>query len=197
MNCSVKDCMLQYEGSQTSRPVWICRCPGFNLWSGRDQDRCRIVCHTDFVEFDWSCGNKSVSAYAACSAVENHLGNHCFVVWNGGERLLQQDHVQVDALPCHKFENAVMNWTLQVPQDLDWVCDVPKAHAELNVDELKIVYQPKEAGPDMPRALGFQHSHLQPVDGPSLKSNTQLGLHNHPSIPHWKLGLQTQKLGIP
>ena len=205
MNCSVKDCMLQGEGSQTSRPVWICRCAGFDLSSGREQDRSQAIYHfsgAHFVEFDWSGGNKCLSVHGPCSAVErewsNHLGNHCFVVCNGGERLLQQDHLQVDALHEHKFENAIkMNGTLQVPQGVDWVCDVPKAHAKLIDDGLKIVYPPKEAGPDVPRALAFQHAQLQSVDGTALKSSTRLGLHNRPSIPHWKLGLQTQKLGIP
>ena len=124
------------------------------------------------------------------------------MVCTGGEPLLQIDAILIQALHSFHFEVAVeTNGTIAAPAGLDWICVSPKAGTELaqmSGDELKLVYPQAGAEPGEFEALSFRHFFLQPMDGDSRASNTELALRYCLDHPQWRLSLQTHKfLGIP
>ena len=58
MTYSVKEIFytLQGEGANTRRPAGFCRFAGCNLWSGREQDRARVVSRFCDTDFRWTDG---------------------------------------------------------------------------------------------------------------------------------------------
>lgn len=204
---------LQGEGAQSGRPAVFCRFAGCNLWSGLERDResaiCRF-CDTDFVGTDGAGGGKFTSAEALVDALQTHWPhNSCgrneharpFVVFTGGEPLLQLDAALLAALHARGWEVAVeTNGTQPVPPGIDWICVSPKAGTRLLVqhgNELKLVYPQPGIAPECFTELDFTYFFLQPMDGPDLKENTQLALDYCKSHPRWRLSLQTHKiLGI-
>jgi 7-carboxy-7-deazaguanine synthase len=199
---------LQGEGAQAGRAAVFCRFAGCNLWSGREEDRAEAVCNfcdTDFVGTDGEGGGKfshaEMLAEAITSAWDGSQENR-YVVFTGGEPLLQLDAALIAAVHARGFEIAVeTNGTLEPPPGIDWICVSPKADAPLALtagNELKLVYP--QAEPDI-AALGrlqFDHFWVQPMDGPDKAANTAAAVAFCLANPKWRLSLQTHKfIGIP
>jgi 7-carboxy-7-deazaguanine synthase len=196
---------LQGEGAQAGRPAVFCRFAGCNLWTGREADRANAVCKfcdTDFVGTDGELGNKYPSADALADTVASlwpalHAEAR-YVVFTGGEPLLQLDAALIDAMHARGFTIAIeTNGTLPVPEGVDWICVSPKIGAELRVargSELKVVIPQAGQTIEVYEALDFEHFYVQPMDGPALDANTRLAIDVCKRRPKWKLSLQTHKL---
>ena len=196
---------LQGEGAHAGRPAVFCRFAGCNLWSGREEDRATAVCRfcdTDFVGTDGIGGGK-FAAPADLAAVIDGLWPAAypaskFVVFTGGEPLLQLDGDLIDAIHACGFTIAIeTNGTLPVPAGVDWICVSPKAGAALTVrtgNELKVVVP--QIGQDITQyeSLAFDHFFVQPMDSPAQETNTRLAIDVCRNNPKWKLSLQTHKL---
>lgn len=202
---------LQGEGVHTGRAAVFARFAGCNLWSGREKDRAAAQCYfcdTDFVGVDGPGGGKFTSAQQLATELRKHWADATggqpgrpFVVFTGGEPLLQLDDALVDA--CHEagLEVAIeTNGTIVAPKGIDWICVSPKPNAELTQlsgHELKLVY-PHEVRPEAVEHLDFQHFFLQPLDGPNAAANTAACIRYCEQHPRWRLSLQTHKLvGFP
>jgi 7-carboxy-7-deazaguanine synthase (Cx14CxxC type) len=199
---------LQGEGAQAGRAAVFCRFAGCNLWSGREADRASAVCRfcdTDFVGTDGAGGGRFPCATALADAIAACWGpvpERRFVVFTGGEPLLQLDAALLDAVHARGFEAAVeTNGTLPAPIELDWICVSPKAGAELvqrRGDELKLVYPQPGLDPASLTGLEFRHFLLQPMDGPDRVANTRAAVAYCLAHPGWRLSVQTHKMiGIP
>ena len=201
---------LQGEGAQAGRAAVFCRFAGCNLWSGREKDRhtaaCRF-CDTDFIGVDGSGGGRFADAEALAEHVAAHWtgeGGQPYVVFTGGEPLLQLDEAVIEACHARGFEVAVeTNGTQSAPVGLDWICVSPKPRSTLVLkegSELKLIYpQPEpEMAPEGFAGLSLRHFVLQPMDGPEREKNTALAVEYCKQHPQWRLSLQTHKLvGIP
>ena len=199
---------LQGEGAQAGRAAVFCRFAGCNLWSGREQDRAEATCRfcdTDFVGIDGTGGGRFTSARALADAIAACWTGgtaHRYVVFTGGEPLLQLDRALLDAVRAQGFEVAVeTNGTLKAPAGIDWICVSPKAGAALvqrTGAELKLVFPQPELDPDTVAGLPFRHFWLQPMDGPERAANTAAAVAYCLAHPSWRLSLQTHKMiGIP
>jgi 7-carboxy-7-deazaguanine synthase (Cx14CxxC type) len=199
---------LQGEGARVGRPSIFCRFAGCNLWSGREEDRVGAVCRfcdTDFVGTDGVGGGRFSSASELAQVISSHWpcstaarSESAYVVFTGGEPLLQLDLALVEEMHRRGFEVAIeTNGTLSAPVGIDWTCVSPKAGTHLAVrsgDELKLVYPQPGAHPVDFEELAFRNFFLQPMDGPLLRRNTELAVQYCLSNPHWRLSLQTHKL---
>ncbi|MBA2777611.1 7-carboxy-7-deazaguanine synthase [Billgrantia kenyensis] len=199
---------LQGEGAQTGRASVFCRFAGCNLWSGREQDRASAACtfcDTDFVGTQGQNGGRFTTA----AALAKHLaaqwpeasGGTPYVVFTGGEPLLQLDEALIEAMHERGFEVAVeTNGTLPAPEGIDWLCVSPKGASALALtagDELKLVYPQPEAPPERFTQLAFRHFFLQPMGTEALGSGSDhLGatLDYCLTHPRWRLSLQTHKI---
>jgi 7-carboxy-7-deazaguanine synthase len=203
---------LQGEGAHAGRAAVFCRFAGCNLWSGREEDRATAVCQfcdTDFVGSDGAGGGKFESAQELANAIEASWKSTLagpqqrYVVFTGGEPLLQLDEVLIDALHQKGFEVAIeTNGTIKVPKGVDWVCVSPKAGSELIVlqaNELKLVI-PQQGHESLEKLLArfekmdYRNRFLQPMDGPDLKVNTELAVSLCQKRPLWRLSIQSHKL---
>ena len=203
---------LQGEGAHAGRAAVFCRFAGCNLWSGREEDRATAVCQfcdTDFVGSDGLGGGKFDTANALADAIESSWRSTSagpqqrYVVFTGGEPLLQLDGVLIAALHQKGFEVAIeTNGTIKVPKGIDWVCVSPKAGAELIVlqaDELKLVI-PQNDHRELEKLMArfekmdYRNRFLQPMDGLNLKRNTELAVSLCQKRPLWRLSLQSHKL---
>ncbi|OHV85455.1 7-carboxy-7-deazaguanine synthase [Ensifer sp. LCM 4579] len=210
MSYAVKELFktLQGEGAQAGRVAVFCRFAGCNLWSGREEDRPKAVCQfcdTDFIGTNGEGGGKFRDAAELAAAIARTWGNkesRRYVVFTGGEPLLQIDTELIDAVHACGFEIAIeTNGTIEPPAGIDWICVSPKAGAPLNLrsgSELKLVYPQANLLPDDLPDVAFEHYFLQPMDGPTQLENvaavTAFCLEN----PRWRLSLQTHKMiGIP
>ena len=209
MTYSIKETYLtiQGEGAYTGRVAVFCRFAGCNLWSGLEEDRTTAVCRfcdTEFVGIDGPGGGK----FDSPENLTNHIlsfwngVDEPFVVFTGGEPLLQMDDKLVEALKKEHVEIAIeTNGTLIPPDGIDWICVSPKQEAELLItkgDELKIVYPQDGLDPSNFLDLDFDVFSLQPMDGPEYKDNLQQTMHYCRTHPEWRLSLQTHKyLQIP
>ena len=199
---------LQGEGHQAGRAAVFCRFSGCNLWSGREDDRaaaaCRF-CDTDFVGTDGEGGGRFETAQAlgdAVAATWRGNGGARFVVFTGGEPLLQLDDALLAATHAHGFTCAVeTNGTQEPPAGLDWICVSPKAGTPLRLaggDEIKLVFPQAGLEPDAMEGLSFDHFWLQPMDGAAREANTAAAVAYCLAHPRWRLSLQTHKvIGIP
>lgn len=199
---------LQGEGAQAGRAAVFCRFTGCNLWTGREEDRNEAVCQfcdTDFVGMDGMGGGRFADAQALADAVAATWGpeqGRRFVVFTGGEPLLQLDGALVEAMHARGFEIAIeTNGTRLPPAGIDWICVSPKAGAELVLTrghELKLVYPQPALLPETVAHLDFAHFFLQPMDGPARLANTEAAVAYCLDHPAWRLSLQTHKMiGIP
>ncbi|GGC57193.1 7-carboxy-7-deazaguanine synthase [Chelatococcus reniformis] len=199
---------LQGEGAQAGRAAVFCRFAGCNLWSGREADRATAVCRfcdTDFVGLDGEGGGRFASADDLADAIEAVWEGGLerrFIVFTGGEPLLQLDEELLDAAHERGFTCAVeTNGTMEPPAGLDWICVSPKAGAPLVLrrgDELKLVYPQPELPPEAVAGLDFAHFYLQPMDGDARASNTAAAVDYCLANPRWRLSVQTHKvIGIP
>jgi hypothetical protein len=203
---------LQGEGAHAGRAAVFCRFAGCNLWSGREEDRATAICQfcdTDFVGSDGLGGGKFETASALADAIESSWRSTSagpqqrYVVFTGGEPLLQLDDELIAALHQKGFEVAIeTNGTIKVPKGIDWICVSPKAGSELMVlqaDELKLVipqneHQQLEKLMARFEGMDYRNRFLQPMDGPNLKSNTELAVSLCQKRPLWRLSLQSHKL---
>ena len=207
MTYSVKEIFytLQGEGAQAGRPAVFCRFAGCNLWTGRAEDRPNAVCKfcdTDFVGTDGESGGKYATAAQLADKIDSlwpaSYAASKYVVFTGGEPLLQLDAPLIDCMHRHGFEIAIeTNGTISVPEGVDWICVSPKMGSELIVhkgSELKVVIP--QAGQNLQdyEALEFEHFFVQPMDGPDKEKNTRLAIDVCKRNPKWKLSLQTHKL---
>jgi 7-carboxy-7-deazaguanine synthase len=196
---------LQGEGNHAGRPAVFCRFTGCNLWSGREEDRSSAVCQfcdTDFVGVDGEGGGKFKTALALAERINSlwpaSYPQTKYVVFTGGEPLLQLDANLINAMHQFGFEIAIeTNGTLPVPEGVDWVCVSPKMGSKLVVlkgSELKVVIP--QLGQPMSEyaALDFEHFFVQAMDGPLQADNLRLAIDYCKAHPQWKLSVQTHKL---
>lgn len=209
MAYSVKELFktLQGEGAQAGHAAVFCRFAGCNLWTGRESDRAGAACtfcDTDFVGTDGQGGGKFADAAGLADAIAACWGEHPadrYVVFTGGEPLLQLDEALLQAVHAQGFTVAIeTNGTLPPPPGIDWICVSPKGRAPVVVErghELKLVFPQADARPEAFAHLAFEHFFLQPMDGPRAAHTTQAVQYclDH---PQWRLSLQTHKyIGIP
>lgn len=210
MAYSVKEMFktLQGEGGQSGRAAVFCRFAGCNLWSGREEDRAGAVCtfcDTDFVGVDGEGGGKFADAESLArrlAAVWGEGREGRFVVFTGGEPLLQLDSALIEAAHAHGFFIAVeSNGVPPPPPGIDWLCISPKAGAPLRATsgaELKLVFPQQDLQPEVFASLAFDHFWIQPMDGPRRAENTAAAVAYCLANPQWRLSLQTHKMiGIP
>lgn len=203
---------LQGEGAHSGRPAVFLRFSGCNLWSGREEDRPSAICKfcdTDFVGVDGENGGKFASAEALAerAAKIGHIDQYkgalpLMVVCTGGEPLLQLDAPLIKALQALGFYVAVeTNGTLQVPDEIDWICVSPKVGSDIvqqKGDELKVVFGQSRLALEPLLNWDFQHFYLQPMDGEDIDQLTIDAIEYCKAHPSWKLSLQSHKiLNIP
>lgn len=198
---------LQGEGAQAGRAAVFCRFAGCNLWSGREADRaaaaCRF-CDTDFVGMDGEGGGRFADAASLADAIAATWAGGAenrYVVFTGGEPLLQLDTPLIEAVHAAGFEIAIeTNGTLPAPPGIDWICVSPKADApvvQTRGQELKLVFPQPGVDPARFEGLDFERFLLQPMDGPDRASNTRAAIAYCLAHPRWRLSVQTHKyLGI-
>ena len=203
---------LQGEGAHAGRAAVFCRLAGCNLWSGREEDRATAVCQfcdTDFVGSDGVGGGKFETASLLADTIEEvwistSAGpQQRYVVFTGGEPLLQLDTALIDALHAKGFTIAIeTNGTIKVPKGIDWVCVSPKAGSELIVlqaDEIKLVI-PQQGHVAIETLLArfekmdYRNRFLQAMDGPNLQENLALAVYLCQKRPLWRLSVQTHKM---
>ncbi|MBA5638307.1 7-carboxy-7-deazaguanine synthase [Duganella sp. LX20W] len=207
MTYSIKEMFytLQGEGAHAGRPAVFCRFSGCNLWTGRESDRASAICQfcdTDFVGTDGEGGGKFASAGELAAAIHAHwpadYPSHKYVVFTGGEPLLQLDAPLIDAMHAAGFEIAIeTNGTIPVPPGVDWICVSPKMGSQLAVErgnEIKVVIPQTDQDLAAYEGLAFDHFFVQPMDGPLAEFNTKLAIDTCKRRPKWKLSLQTHKL---
>jgi 7-carboxy-7-deazaguanine synthase len=196
---------LQGEGAHAGRPAVFCRFSGCNLWTGRESDRASAVCQfcdTDFVGTDGEGGGKFTTPEALAATINalwpaSYTASK-YVVFTGGEPLLQLDTTLIGAMHAVGFEIAIeTNGTLPVPAGVDWICVSPKMGSKLVVekgDEIKVVIPQAKQELAAYEGLDFDHFFVQPMDGPLAAFNTTLAIETCKRNPKWKLSLQTHKL---
>lgn len=207
---------LQGEGFHAGRAAVFCRFAGCNLWSGREADREKAVCSfcdTDFVGVDGEGGGRFDTAELLAAAIEaafpGERGRR-FVVFTGGEPLLQVDGALTDALHARGFYIAVeTNGTVALEPDvsIDWICVSPKANEALKLtrgDELKLVHPQLGVDPARYLGLAFGSFRLQPRAGLGDAAASEGARSTAACVryclehPEWQLSVQTHKvLGIP
>jgi len=203
---------LQGEGAHAGRAAVFCRFAGCNLWSGREEDRASAVCQfcdTDFVGSDGAGGGKFETAALLADTIEEVWSSTSagpqqrYVVFTGGEPLLQLDADLIDALHAKGFAIAIeTNGTIKVPKGVDWVCVSPKVGSELIVlqaDEIKLVI-PQHGHVAIETLLArfekmdYRNRFLQAMDGPNLQENLALAVRLCQKRPLWRLSVQTHKM---
>src|SRR5690606_6205629 len=101
---------LQGEGAHAGRPAVFCRFSGCNLWTGRESDREKAICQfcdTDFVGTDGEGGGKFAAATQLAETIDalwpTSYTASKYVVFTGGEPLLQLDATLIDAIHAAGF----------------------------------------------------------------------------------------------
>ena len=195
---------LQGEGGQAGRASVFCRFTGCNLWSGREADRAEATCRfcdTDFIGMDGEGGGRFADAESLADTIAGLWAvgqGERYVVFTGGEPLLQIDAALIAAMHARGFTIAVeTNGTLEAPEGLDWICVSPKAGAafrQTSGAELKLVFPQDGVDPAGFEDLAFRHFFLQPMDGPDQAANIRAAVSYCLAHPKWRLSLQTHKM---
>nr|WP_166454583.1 7-carboxy-7-deazaguanine synthase [Duganella rivi] len=196
---------LQGEGAHAGRPAVFCRFSGCNLWTGRESDRASAICQfcdTDFVGTDGEGGGKFKTPQELAATIDAlwpaSYAASKYVVFTGGEPLLQLDKPLIDAMHAVGFTIAIeTNGTLPVPEGVDWICVSPKMGSELVVkkgSEIKVVIPQTNQDLSVYEQLDFENFYVQAMDGPLAEFNTKLAIETCKRNPKWKLSLQTHKL---
>ena len=197
---------LQGEGAQSGRASVFCRFTGCNLWSGREEDRAKAVCQfcdTDFAGTDGVNGGLFESPRDLAQAIRKQWRGAAdsvatpFVVFTGGEPLLQIDGPLVDAMHDVGFEVAVeTNGTILAPPGIDWICVSPKAGAalrQMDGHELKVVIPQAGLNLAVLEAMSFQNFYVQPMDGSNYEENCRLAVEFCLDRPKWRISTQVHK----
>lgn len=199
---------LQGEGFHSGRAAVFCRFTGCNLWTGREIDRPKAICQFCDTDF-WGMDGVNGGQYSVEELVimlnnqwDSMTSSYKFVVFTGGEPLLQLDERLINEVKNAGFEIAVeTNGTIAPPKGIDWLCVSPKSTATVIVDhanELKFVYPQKDVEPTAFERFEADNFYIQPLDDAHLLENTQKCISYCKQHPKWKLSLQTHKLlGIP
>lgn len=189
---------IQGEGRQAGRPAVFCRFSGCNLWSGIESDRQNAICK--FCDTDFRGGFKLDDDALSEEISKNWAGgdSNKFVVFTGGEPLLQLSEALVSKVRSKGFEVAVeTNGTVPISFPIDWICVSPKSGTRLSVksgNELKLVYPQDGISPKDFETLDFEFFYLQPMDGPIAGENTRKSIDFCMNNPKWRLSLQTHKM---
>jgi 7-carboxy-7-deazaguanine synthase len=196
---------LQGEGANAGTPAVFCRFSGCNLWSGREADRataqCKF-CDTDFVGTDGTLGGKYLSAAELAQQIMSQWPvidvAHRFVVFTGGEPLLQIDEALIQAMHAIGFRIAVeTNGTLKAPAGIDWICVSPKAGTDWvqrEGHELKVVWPQSGLNLETLSQSKFDNKFLQPMDNVLQAENMQDCIAACLANPIWRLSVQTHKV---
>lgn len=196
---------LQGEGFHSGRAAVFLRFSGCNLWSGLEKDRATAICRfcdTDFWGTDGENGGKyelqDLIDMVSSLWPKESSAEKKFIVCTGGEPMLQIDLPLIHALHHANFEIALeTNGTLEVPDEIDWICVSPKAGSQIvqrSGHELKLVHPQVGINPAEFEDWQFNHFFLQPMDGPQVEKNTAECLEYCMKNPKWKLSLQTHKI---
>jgi 7-carboxy-7-deazaguanine synthase len=196
---------LQGEGANAGTPAVFCRFAGCNLWSGREEDRATAQCQfcdTDFVGTDGTLGGKYSKANDLAAQIAAQWPSqdrqYRFVVFTGGEPLLQIDDILIRAMKEQGFRIAVeTNGTLKAPSGIDWVCVSPKAGTQWvqrEGHELKVVWPQVGLDLDDLARAKFDYKFLQPMDNVLQAENTQDCIAACLANPIWRLSVQTHKV---
>ena len=218
---------LQGEGAQSGRASVFCRFSKCNLWNGREEDRANAVCNfcdTDIVGTDGQNGGTFDNPQSLAAAI-NDLWNSGqpagassasvyqrikpYVIFTGGEPLLQLDEALIDQMHQLGFEVGVeTNGTRPAPKGIDWLCVSPKADAEVvlkHCNEVKLVFPQSLAPPERFDDIQAQHYFLSPMADHAIiagrdekkANNMRLATEYCLAHPQWRLTLQMHKiLGI-
>ncbi len=201
---------LQGEGARAGRASVFCRFSGCNLWSGLDKDRHKSVCpfcDTDFLGVDGEGGGR----FADAGQLARHIiaywpetisaYNHAhkpYVVFTGGEPLLQLDEALIVLLHDAGFEVAIeTNGTLTAPAGVDWICVSPKEVdnlQQISGNELKLLFPLDGLAPENFSELLFEHFFLQAVDEANGVDHVAQVVQYCLRHPQWRLSLQSHKL---
>ena len=211
MSYSVKEIFytLQGEGRNSGRPAVFCRFSGCNLWNGREEDRKNALCNfcdTDFIGTDGIGGGVFPNAEKLISQLETTWDeatkcqqNYRFVVFTGGEPLLQLDDEVIAKAKSVGFEVAIeTNGTLPALPGIDWICVSPKTLESLKQnsgDELKLIY-PQAIQPEEVENLDFDYFYLSPmmVSNPNQQRINIINAIDYcKRNPKWQLTMQHHK----
>lgn len=214
---------LQGEGARAGRAAVFCRFSKCNLWNGREEDRADAVCNfcdTDIIGTDGQNGGEFFDAQSLATKIQTLWDSNQviassstksdkakpYVIFTGGEPLLQLDKALIEAMHSFGFEIAIeSNGTLPLPEGIDWVCLSPKGNSKVvfeHCDELKLVFPQAEAHPEAYQDFPADNYFLSPMANPSVRfgddldkiNNTRLALEYCLQHPQWRLTLQMHKL---
>jgi 7-carboxy-7-deazaguanine synthase len=197
---------LQGEGRQSGRPAVFCRFTGCNLWNGLVRDKAKSscpFCDTNFVGVDGIGGGK----FPTADILSKHLNSFWkfnnndaipYIVFTGGEPLLQLDKQLIDEMHQLGFEVAVeTNGSIDPPSGIDWICVSPKVNMDLIVkhgNELKLLYPQEQLFPSTFKSLGFDYFYLQAIDDKNHTQNIKATLDYCLEHPQWHYSLQLHKV---
>ena len=140
-------------------------------------------CDTDFVGTDGERGGKFATPAALAEEINSLWpagAGHKYVVFTGGEPLLQLDAPLIEAMHAAGFTIAIeTNGTIEVPAGVDWICVSPKMGSQLVVrkgNEIKVVIPQKDQDLAAYEGLDFENFFVQPMDGPLAAFNTTLAI---------------------
>jgi 7-carboxy-7-deazaguanine synthase (Cx14CxxC type) len=190
---------LQGEGYWTGRTAIFVRFAGCNLWSGHEKDRAKAACR--FCDTDFRDGTEMSTAdiYSAVVTLWGSDYPNRFVVFTGGEPLLQLEHPLVEAMRRRGFDVAVeSNGTRQMRfNDVDWLTISPKAGVPVVqpfADEIKFVFPQPGLDPSKFADGAYSHFFIQPLDDEHREENTKKAVQYCLEHPRWILSLQTHKI---
>lgn len=205
---------LQGEGARAGRASVFCRFSKCNLWNGREESRAQSICDfcdTDILGTDGQNGGVFETAAELGKAIQalwpDGKAGTPYVVFTGGEPMLQLDEPLVEQMHRQGFEVAVeTNGTLPPPSGIDWICVSPKADAQVvlqRANELKLVYPQELAMPERFEHFDCDYKYLSPKAHPLppkngvdevKRMNTQRALDYCLMNPQWRLTLQLHKI---
>lgn len=209
MAYSVKEIFysLQGEGAQAGTAMVFCRFAGCNLWTGREADRSGAkcsFCDTDFVGTDGPGGGKFDRPGDLADSIALAWAGHAvdsvrrWVIFTGGEPMLQLDESVIDCMKARGFVVAIeTNGTLPVPDSVDWVCVSPKAGTTVvqrSGQELKVVFPQDHLDLESLRNYDFEHFSLQPKHSAQYDENVRATVEYCLTNPTWRLSMQMHKV---
>ncbi len=203
---------LQGEGARAGRAAVFCRFSGCNFWSGREEDKPGSTCwfcDTNFVGTDGRGGGRYrqteqlaetiASTWTGSVNPRANVGRP-YVVFTGGEPLLQLDEKLIAAVHQRGFEVAVeTNGSISAPKGIDWLTVSPKnieKFIQRTGDELKLLY-PFSILPSDVEGCEFRQFFLSPVNVENEANSIQ---HMRAAVdyclanPKWQMTIQHHKL---